>query len=325
VPENETLQLLTPAPEERLLGWLAEFYGKPVSIVGRELLRHRDLSMVERLYVDNALPASLIYKLVLPPWDVEQDLHERVLIPSISNSATLFMSAHYGQMAALFLEDLGTHSLLGSNADADLASAVGKELAKLHRAYSYRIDELMQVNVLRSLVPIDYEHFAERLLGRLLSWRIIEKDDARLIAKLAGILASKLAGEPISLVHGDLYAENILIRNDRLFIIDWSWFTIVGVPAMDLATLTMNHFKNGDFYNHRDTVLDAYCFESGRQLEDVAASLPYAETLSRLYFLNWLVERRNRGILGTTVGPVEGVIVGVMNELKERLAKLTES
>src|SRR4029077_2203273 len=110
--ENESLILLDPPPQERLIGWLHEFYGKPVQIVKRELLRHRDLSLVERLWLDNALPESLIYKVVLPPWDIEQELHQRVLIPSISNSAQLFMSAHFGQLTAMFLEDLGTESLL---------------------------------------------------------------------------------------------------------------------------------------------------------------------------------------------------------------------
>ncbi len=54
--EHESLALLSPIPEERLLGWLAEFYGKPVRIKERELLRHRDLSRVERLHIADALP-----------------------------------------------------------------------------------------------------------------------------------------------------------------------------------------------------------------------------------------------------------------------------
>ena len=73
-----------------LQGWLREFYGKSVQISDREVLRHRDLSYVERLYVADGLPESIIYKLVLPPWDIEQDLHERILIPSVSNSPQLF-------------------------------------------------------------------------------------------------------------------------------------------------------------------------------------------------------------------------------------------
>jgi len=317
--EHESLELLTPPPEERLLSWLAEFYGKPVPITGRQQLRHRDLSFVERLWIADGLPQSLIYKVVLPPWDVEQDLHERVLIPSLSNSAQLYMSANYGPLTALFLEDLGTCSLL-NHGTAETASRVGKELAKLHRAYSYRTDELLQMHVVRTLFPLDYEEFAAALSEQLLKWRLINRHEAKKLRLLANLIAPKLAGEPISLVHGDLYAENLILRHDRLFIVDWSWFTILGVPIMDLATVTMEHVKNGTFTRWRDALIDAYCFESGRELADVREILPLAETLSRLLFLYWLVERRGRGIMGTTVGPVDEVIPQVVEELSARLS-----
>jgi thiamine kinase-like enzyme len=313
--ENESLTLMQPAPEERLIAWLEEFYGKPVTIVRREQLRHRDLSFVERLWFEDVLPDSLIYKLVLPPWDIEQDLHERVLQPSIAHTAQLFMSAHYGQMTAMFLEDLGKQSLLDRKVDAEFAADIGKELAKMHRSYSYRIEELEHLNILRVLRPTEYVEFTERMVALMESWQLLRKDQREPLLALAGHLSKTLANEPVSLVHGDLYAENILVRNDRVFIIDWSWFTMIGVPAMDLASLTSNHFKNGDFFQWRDTVLDAYCFESGRNVEEVVAVLPAAETLSRLLFLNWLVVRRERGIMGTTVGPVDELIPKIVDEL----------
>lgn len=168
--------------------------------------------------------------------------------------------------------------------------------------------------------PIDYEEFSENILSQLKEWHLISREASTEIRQLASLLAAKLAGEPNSLVHGDLYAENIILRNERLFIIDWSWFTILGVPLMDLATLAMNHPKNGIFSNFRSELIDAYCYESGRDKLDVIALLPYAETLSRLLFLHWLVERRERGILGTTIGPVDSVILKVISELRERLS-----
>lgn len=319
--ENESLQLLKPAPEDRLAAWLAEFYNKPVTIVQREVLRHRDLSMVERLTIADALPETLIYKLVLPPWDIEQDLHERVLIPSISSSAQLYLSAHYGDLTAMFMEDLGTRSLQ-KHGNAQLAAKLGKELAKLHRAYSYRTDELVSVRVLPMVFPIDYEEFTARLCDKLVEWNLLSKESCAQLALLANLLSVKLVGEPISLVHGDLYAENVIHRGERLFYIDWSWFTILGVPVMDLATITMDHMKNGNFTQWREVIIDAYAFEAGRDAADLMAVLPAAEALSRLLFLYWLVERRGRGIVGTTVGPVDGVIPQVVAELEQRLAKL---
>lgn len=320
--ENESLVLLQPPPEERLLAWLNEFYGKPVSVTKRELLRHRDLSLVERLWLSDALPETLIYKVVLPPWDIEQDLHERVLIPSISNSAQLFMSAHFGSQTVMFLEDLGTQSLLNTQITHEFAAQVGKIVARLHRAYSYRIDELMQVNVLRSLLPLDYDEFFFKLAVQMEGWNLIGAQQVSKLRALGGLLAGRLAGEPISLVHGDMYAENLLIRAGRLFVIDWSWFTMIGVPVMDLASLLSGHYKNGQFMQWRTVVLEAYCEEAGRDAADVDAVLPFAETLSRLLFLHWLVERRSRGIMGTTVGPVDDLIPKVVTEVIERGERL---
>ncbi len=313
--ENESLQLLKPVPEERLQGWLREFFGKPVEICKRDLLRHRDFSYVERLYFQDALPETLIYKLVLPPWDIEQDLHERILIPSISSSAQLFLSANYGPITALFLEDLGTVYLKDS-ADAKSARQLGEDLARMHRAYSYRMDELIQMNILRSLTPIDFNEFALELSTWLGEWGDLTKEDCDFLSTSATRVAQHLAGEPISLVHGDLYAENIVCRGGRHFVFDWSWFTIVGVPMVDLATITSDHEKNGALREWRRELLDAYCFESGRQVKEVESLLPFARALERMLFLYWLVERKKRGVTGTTVGPVEDLMKLVMGEIR---------
>ncbi len=314
--EDESLQLLVTAPDEKLEGWLTEFYGKQVQIASRQLLRHRDLSYVERIKIADALPESIIYKLVLPPWDVEQDLHERILIPSITNSAQLFLSANYGSLTAMFIEDVGTVSLI-DNGNEELAARIGQDLAKLHRSYCYRTDELMGLGILRTLFPLDYEEHALEICRNLRGWQIIDNEATDQLVSLARTLAENLAGEPTSLVHGDLYAENIILRNDRFHIIDWSWFTILGVPLMDLSTLTSNHYKNGPFFAFAEQVIDAYCFESGRDATDVSHALPFARLLSRLLFLDWLVERRKRGIMGTTVGPVDGLIQKIVNELHQ--------
>ena len=321
--DDASLDLMQPVPEEKLLLWLKEFYGKEVKMVKRELLRHRDLSYVERLEFQDALPQSLIYKIVLPPWDIEQDLHERILIPSISNSPQLFMAAHHGQATAMFMEDLGRDSLISSGGSAEVARRIGEELAKMHRSYSYRTDELMQMNILRALSPIDYESFTTDFCSKLSGWGLLAKGEGELLERLAKTLARPLAGEPISLVHGDLYAENIIVRGNRLFIIDWSWFTNLGVPLVDLATLSLEHHKNGAFHRFSGELIESYCFESGRAEQDVIATLPFAQALSRLLFLEWLVERKSRGIEGTTVGPVDNLIRSLVAERLNRLTDLT--
>jgi len=313
-PENSSLKLLEPVSQGLLDNWLAEFYGHPVKISKREILRHRDLSYVERLWISESLPASIIYKLVLPPWDVEKDILERVLIPSVSNSPQLYLSAHIGPITALFLEDLGTKSLLKVG-DKKTASTLGEDLAKMHRAYIYRVDELMDSRILRTITPIDYANLTKRLSDQLSDWKLLNKEEESKLIKIAQVLASRLAREPISLVHGDYYAENVIVHNNRLFVIDWSWFTFIGVPLLDLATITSSHKKNGDFYRFKNDVVEAYCDESARQVSDVLELLPCTEALGRLLFLDWLMERKSRGIEGTTVGPVDNLILQVVQEI----------
>jgi len=178
------------------------------------------------------------------------------------------------------------------------------------------------MNILGTLLPIDYVEFTAKLTRKLSGWKLASRSQAKSLKTLAATLAPRLAGEPFSLVHGDLYAENIIKRGQRLFIIDWSWFTMLGVPLMDLATVTMNHHKNGALVRYCEDIIDAYCFEAGRDAQDVRRVLPHAETLSRLLFLNWLVERRSRGIMGTTVGPVDNLIASIVDELIARLAAI---
>lgn len=314
--ENETLSLLTPPPQERLDSWLKEIYGKPITIEKRHLLRHRDLSYVERLWLKDAMPQTLIYKVVLPPWDVEQDLHEHILIPSVSNSARLYLSGTYQGTTALFMEDLGEKALLDSlDSHPELPTRLGTELAKLHRAFTYRIAEVKDTGVLRSLLPADFQTLSNEITDELHNWTLINEAENKLLREAGKVLSEKFADEPVSLVHGDLYAENILFDGEHLFIIDWSWFTKISSPILDLATLSMEHFKNGKLADHREEIIEAYCLEYSRNQQEIYDKLPYAELLGRLLFLEWLVERRRRGIMGTTVGPVEILIASLVKEL----------
>jgi tRNA A-37 threonylcarbamoyl transferase component Bud32 len=313
--EDPSLKLLESAPQERLDSWLKEFYGRPVAISKREILRHRDLSCVERLWIANSLPASIIYKQVLPPWDIEQDILERVLIPSISNSAQLYLSANHGSLTALFLEDVGSQSLVKSG-DMKLACTLGKDLAKMHRAYIYRVDELMQTGILKAITPIDYLSLTESLINQLNKWQLLQNKDSDVLLGASQTIAKELSREPISLVHGDYYAENIIFHSKRLYVIDWSWFTAIGVPLLDLATITSNHVKNGELIRFKQEIIEAYCDESARQVNDIIKLLPFAQALSRLLFLSWLVERKSRGIEGTTVGPVDNLILQVVQSIK---------
>jgi Ser/Thr protein kinase RdoA (MazF antagonist) len=316
--ENETLKLLEPVPEESLRSWLRELYNKPVEIERREVLRHRDLSYVERLYLKGALPESLIYKLVLPPWDIEDDLHREILVPSISNSAKLYLTGHYKKITALFLEDFGTN-YLNDHASASLAQKLGENLAKMHRSYSYRIAELEPLNILPVWRPQNYKANVAKIIESLNRWKLVTKDDCDLLLRIAQSASERFSDQPLSLVHGDLFAENIVVGDAdhprNLSIIDWSWFTTLGAPVLDVASLCSDHFKNGEFKQYQNDFLEAYCFEAGRSINEVQADLKIAKLFERVFFLHWLETRKDMGIHGTTVGHVDDLIRQIVSDI----------
>jgi len=318
--ENETLQLLEPVPEENLRSWLRELYNKPVEIERREVLRHRDLSYVERLYLKGALPESLIYKLVLPPWDIEDDLHREILVPSISNSAKLYLTGHYKKITALFLEDFGTN-YLNKHSTVALAQKLGENLAKMHRSYSYRIAELEPLNILPVWHPENYPEKIAKIVDSLSNWNLVSDEDKKLLTRIAQSASELFSQQPMSLVHGDLFAENIVVGDAyhprNLSIIDWSWFATLGAPVLDLATLCSSHFKNGEFAVHQKDFLEAYCFEAGRSINEVQSDLKIAKLFERVFFLHWLETRKGMGIVGTTVGHVDDLIKQIIRDLHE--------
>lgn len=316
---NPTIKLLEPVPEKLLFNWLNEFYGKDVTVEERTVLRHRDFSYVERIRLSEALPDSLIYKLVIPPWDIEQDLHERVLVPSLTNSAQLYMSAHHGSTTAMFMEDLGT-VYMNESADKDSCLKFAKHLARMHRAYSYRLEEVIDAGILRHLSSDNLPGFGKELITSLVQMESISNTRAKQLQVFFDSACDQLKEEPLSLVHGDLYAENIVIRPQRQHLIDWSWFTSIATPLIDLATITSDHPKNGKLSRFKDEFLEAYCFESGRSPKDLSELKQYAHALERFLFLSWLAERKSRGILGTTVGHVDDLVTTVADQIESLLA-----
>ena len=312
---DQTIKLLEPVPEELLTSWLNEFYGKVVDISERTVLRHRDFSYVERIRLNEALPESLIYKLVLPPWDIEQDLHERVLVPSISNSAQLYMSAHHGSTTAMFMEDLGT-CYMKESADRESCQKFAKNLARMHRAYSYRIEEIVEANILRHLSGDKLQDFGYSLARKLCELESIDRATAGDLEKRMDLVANRLGGETLTLVHGDLYAENVVLRQTKQQLIDWSWFTSIGTALIDLATITSDHEKNGVLRQFKEDFLESYCFESGGEKSQIIELLPMALALERFLFLSWLAERKSRGIFGTTVGHVDDLVAQVIEQIR---------
>jgi aminoglycoside phosphotransferase (APT) family kinase protein len=120
--------------------------------------------------------------------------------------------------------------LEGKSARGEQASDGVRTAARIQRAWHDRLDELASYGCRR------------RGLEELAA-------ESAALAPLCERLAAY--GIPDSLVHGDLHHGNMIVRDDRVAVIDWS-DAAIGHPFLDLAPVLWIGEK------HRDALADAY-------------------------------------------------------------------
>ncbi len=281
-------------------------------------LRQRDFSVVARIHFhlpDGSNVPSLIYKKVRAPWHCEAQIMRFVKDAKLPNVPLLIGAKVSGDLAETLQEDAGSLSLCDYNS-YELAMITGLALAQTHdRALESnqhypeifarldsgeKIAECFQANASRlgALYP-DYNH---KILARLTS--------------VGFEVAEQLETLECCLQHGDLYGENIVLKDgDAPVFIDWSYFCFIGPRLYDLATLASSHTKNGSLVQHRKALLEGYAAGSEFSFEQIESMLPSSFRLSRLLFLQWLLTRVQMGITETTVGPVRPLIDTVVSEI----------
>lgn len=281
-------------------------------------LRQRDFSVVARIHFH--LPCgsnvpSLIYKKVRAPWHCEAQIMRFVKDAQLPNVPHLIGAKISGDLAETLQEDAGSLSLCDYNSD-ELAMITGLALAQTHdralesnKCYPQifarldsgeKIAECFQANA--SKLGGLYPDFNQNILANL--------------AAVGSEVAEQLESLECCLQHGDLYGENIVLKdgNSPVFI-DWSYFCFIGPRIYDLATLASSHSKNGSLVQHRKALLAGYSAGSEFSVEQIENLLPSAFRLSRLLFLQWLLTRVQMGITETTVGPVRPLIDTVVSEI----------
>src|SRR5262249_10856644 len=136
----------------------------------------------------------------------------------------------------LFLEDVGEGSLKGAASDA--WSAAARWLGGLHASYWGREEELRALGCLGEHGPGYYHCMAEGARDFLRRGGV-PGAAARFDDLMAGFdeVVAELALQPRALVHGDIFARNLMVQpGPRVRAIDWE-SAAVGLPALDLARL----------------------------------------------------------------------------------------
>ncbi|MBC7999259.1 MAG: phosphotransferase [Leptolyngbya sp.] len=315
------LQLIVFPEVSEIEKFITRSIGKKVQVTHINVLRHRDFSFVARVFIHPHFRSlvgfdTLIYKKVKAPWDCEANIALYVKNSGLPHTARLIEISKAPITAQFLQEDLGELSLMIRNSHK-LALETGRRLAEIHlmakSATAELPEKLERFDSAKSIVELAadcyyklHEHFAD--FDRLLALQMVG---------CAVRDAQKLTEGDMCFQHGDVYAENIMLRQTSLAptFIDWSYFCFVGPQLYDLATLTSAHSKNRALFKRRDAVIQGYCDVAQMPVEAVKEMLPAAFRFSRLMFLKWLLVRVDMGITQTTVGPVRPLIDRVVQEI----------
>jgi hypothetical protein len=288
-----------PDPREVLEQGLSAHFGRPVRITG---LQRRPLvtstHAIERLRVMLASGERLqvVFKRLQPGdklYGNEREvlIYQRLLAGERFGAPALYASVQdEGERRYwLFLEDLGSYTLDDGDVEEWLAAA--RWLAGMHASYHGREDDLRELDCLMEHGQAYYHQVgatARRNLELAGATEAVVRFDA-LMGRYDS-LVNYLAGEPRTLIHGDIFAENLLIQpGGRIRAIDWE-SAAIGLAAWDLAQLL------DGWGSMKATFLAAYLAEFERQVarpvdrEGFQHLFEHCESLNALWHLRWSVK-----------------------------------
>jgi hypothetical protein len=288
-----------PAPGEVLEQGLSAYFGRPVHIAG---LRRRPLTTsshpIDRLRVTLASGECLrvIFKRLCPGEqlygnDREVLIYRRLLDGERFGAPALYASVYdEGQRCYwLFLQDLGSTTLEEGDDEEWLAAV--RWLARMHGTYHAQEDDLRELGCLMEHGPA-YYHLVAQTARRNLELAGATEALVRFDALMGrhDSLVSYLVSEPRTLVHGDIFADNLITQpGGRIRAIDWE-SAAVGLGAWELVRLL------DGWGAMKATFLAAYLAEFERHVtrpldqEGFQRLFEHCEILNTLWHLRWSVE-----------------------------------
>jgi aminoglycoside/choline kinase family phosphotransferase len=282
---------------------LSAHFGRPVRIAG---LKRRPLATsshaIERLRVTFASGErlSVIFKRLCPGEKLygnerEVLIYRRLLDGERFGAPTLYASAYDEAEGRywLFLEYLGSTTL--EQGDDEEWFAAVRWLARMHSTYHGREDDLRALACLMDHGPAYYRMVAQtarRNLELAGATEALVRFDA-LMGRYDS-LVSYVVDEPRTLVHGDIFAQNLLLQpGARIRAIDWE-SAAIGLGAWDLARLL------DGWGSMKARFLAAYLAEFERHVavpfdgEGFQRLFGHCEILNTLWHLRWSVEACSR-------------------------------
>lgn len=301
----------TPTPQEVLQEGLSDWLGRPVRVVemsGRPL----DTSShpISRLSVTlgSGERLSVIYKRPRPGHKLYGNEREVLVYRRLLAGRRFGAPAHYASAYEpgcgrywLFLEDVGETTLDQEGEEAWLAAA--RWLAEMHGTYLGRGEELRALGCLGEHDADYYRLIARAARGHLAEagarWALPRFDE---LTAGFGAAVAYLAALPRTLVHGDIFPGNLLVRpGPSIRPVDWESAS-VGLGAWDLARLL-------DGWQDKAPFIGAYLAELSRRSaappdeEDFRRALAHCRFLNALWHIRWSVDAcRDPASVGAMLG-----------------------
>ena len=288
-----------PIHREVLEQGLSAHFGQPVRIAALKRRSQATSShAIERLWVILASGERLpvVFKRLQPGEELYGNEREvliyRRLLPGARFGAPALYASVYEEDASrywLFLEDVGSSTLDDGDVEEWLTAA--RWLAGMHGTYHSREDELRALGCLMEHGPAYYQMIAQAA-RRHLELAGTGQALARFDALMGGFdsLVNYLVAEDQTLVHGDIFAQNLVIQaGGRIRPIDWE-SAAIGLGAWDLAKLL------DGWGSMKTTFLAAYLAEFERHVgrpfdrEGFQRLFGHCEFLNALWHLRWSVE-----------------------------------
>ncbi len=288
-----------PVLREVLVQGLSAHFGRPVRIAG---LERRPLATsshaIERLRVMLASGERLrvVFKRLQPGEKLygnerEVLIYRRLLDRGRFGAPTLYASVYDEAEGRywLFLEDLGSSTL--DEGDVEEWFAAVRWLARMHSTYHGREADLRALACLMEHGPAYYHMVAQSARRNL----VLAGADAalrRFDALMGGYdsLVAYLVGQRRTLVHGDIFVQNLIIQAEGgIRAIDWE-SAAIGLGAWDLARLL------DGWGSKKAAFLAAYLAEFERHVAvpfdrgNFQRLFGHCEILNVLWHLRWSVE-----------------------------------
>ncbi len=285
-----------PSPQEVLEEGLIARWGRRARITGiaREPLYSFSTHPIYRLRVMLASgeQLSVIFKSLRPAPNryVRREvlLFERLLGNARFGAPLLYASLCDTEHGCywLFVEDVGDWKL--KYCDVDEWTAAFRWMADMHAAYYGREEELRALDCLGEHDAAFYHGLAAAVRHNLqhLGTPPAAVRFDRLMRQLNSVIGY-LVSRPRTLVHGDLWCDNIAVGPAaRIRPVDWEWAAI-GLPAWDLSKLLMG------WGSEKARFAEAYLEEFERRSDvfldrgEFQRVLAYCKALQLLWCLRW--------------------------------------